>query len=64
MEFQKPKDAVAFHTALGFQLHFIDIFLEELAKIGGEDLKADVVNALVQPFINELARGEEELSNK
>ena len=42
------------------QARFVDIFLEELAKIGGEDLKSDVVNAMVQPFINELAKGEEE----
>ena len=59
--FQPPKvsSVRVFHTSLGFQLHFIDIFLEELAKIGGEDLPAETINTLIQPFINELARGDE-----
>ncbi len=49
-----------FHTSLGFQLHFVDIFLEELAKIGGEDLAAETIQTLIGPFVAELARGEDE----
>jgi len=30
-------------VALGFQLHFVDVFLEELAKIGGESLKSKAI---------------------
>ena len=51
-------------AALGFRLHFTDVFLEELAKIGGENLKSEVILALVEPFANELVQqnGDERLS--
>merc|ERR1719430_2450184 len=42
-------------AALGFQLHFTDIFLEELAKVGGEGLGEEVVEALVQPWVDLVA---------
>merc|ERR1719319_1679571 len=42
-------------AALGFQLHFTDIFLEELAKAGGEGLGEEVVEALVQPWLELVA---------
>ena len=42
-------------AALGFRLHFTDVFLEELAKIGGEKLQSEVILALIEPFANELA---------
>ena len=36
---------------LGFQMHLTDIFLEELAKVGGDELGQEVVNMYLQPFI-------------
>ena len=32
-------------------MHVTDIFLEELAKVGGEELEPKVVNTYLQPFI-------------
>merc|ERR1719350_1421657 len=43
------------NTSLGFQLHFTDVFLEEVAKVGGEDLPAKVVGRLVQPWVELVA---------
>merc|ERR1719430_1946529 len=43
------------NTSLGFQLHFTDVFLEEVAKVGGEDLPAKVVGKLVQPWVELVA---------
>merc|ERR1739838_181874 len=40
---------------MGLKLHVCDIFLEELAKIGGEKLENDVIIALLQPFFKVLA---------
>merc|ERR1711939_532567 len=40
---------------MGLKLHVCDIFLEELAKIGGEALESDVIIALLQPFMKVLA---------
>jgi hypothetical protein len=34
--------------------------LEELAKIGGEELPAETIQLLLTPFIAELARGDDE----
>merc|ERR1712045_84351 len=47
-------------ATLGFRLHFTDIFLEEVAKAGGEDLEGDIVLQLIQPFAKELAEGDDE----
>ena len=51
-------------AALGFRLHFTDVFLEELAKIGGENLKSEVILALVEPFASQLVdqNGDERLA--
>merc|ERR1719334_1306083 len=38
-------------SSLGFQLHFTDVFLEELAKVGGENLSSSVVETFIQPWI-------------
>jgi len=38
-------------TSLGFQMHVTDLFLEELAKVGGEDLEEDVILCYLQPFL-------------
>merc|ERR1712130_454646 len=43
------------NASLGFQLHFTDVFLEEVAKVGGEDLSAKVVGKLVQPWVELVA---------
>merc|ERR1711997_1155351 len=47
-------------ATLGFRLHFTDIFLEEVAKAGGEDLEGDIVLRLIEPFAKELAEGDDE----
>merc|ERR1712037_131640 len=43
------------NASLGFQLHFTDVFLEEVAKVGGEGLPAKVVGKLVQPWVELVA---------
>jgi len=43
------------NASLGFQLHFTDVFLEEVAKVGGEDLPSKVVGKLVQPWVELVA---------
>ena len=43
------------NASLGFQLHFTDVFLEEVAKVGGESLPAKVVGKLVQPWVELVA---------
>ena len=55
-----PSLRAGHRASLGFQLHFVDIFLEELAKIGGEDLPGETIQSLLTPFIAELARGDDE----
>merc|ERR1719400_905339 len=45
----------AANASLGFQLHFTDVFLEEVAKVGGESLPAKVVGKLVQPWVELVA---------
>merc|ERR1711933_403027 len=47
-------------ATLGFRLHFTDIFLEEVAKAGGEDLEGEIILKLIEPFSKELAEGEDE----
>merc|ERR1712168_904142 len=47
-------------ATLGFRLHFTDIFLEEVAKAGGEDLEGKIILKLIEPFAKELAEGEDE----
>merc|ERR1719219_1792527 len=47
-------------ATLGFRLHFTDVFLEEVAKAGGEDLNGDIILKLIQPFAKELAEGDDE----
>ena len=43
-----------------FQLHFTDMFLEELAKIGGEELPDGVIRSFLQPFIEEIKLGHDD----
>ena len=54
-------------TALGFQLHFTDVYLEELAKaaknsdsLSKERFTDETILRLLQPYVNELALGYEE----
>jgi len=37
-------------TSLGLQMHTTDVFMEELAKVGTEELDSQVINAYLQPF--------------
>ncbi len=48
--------------SLGFQLHFTDVYLEELAKAGGgEDeegsLDDQIIRVFLRPFVAQLRRG-------
>jgi len=47
-------------TSLAFQLHFTDIFLEEFAKVSGENLEYKILDKLLEPFVAVL-RGCEEM---
>merc|ERR1712141_433266 len=55
-------------TALGFQLHFTDVYLEELAKASEISktkseksiLSNDAIQAFLMPIVDELACGQEE----
>jgi hypothetical protein len=47
-------------AALGLQLHVTDVFLEELAKVGGEDLPHETVMVWIDPFIRVLKEGKEQ----
>lgn len=35
---------------LGLQMHVTDVYLEELAKVGGEDLEEGVLDIYLEPF--------------
>merc|ERR1711915_1035501 len=48
------------NTALGFQLHFTDIFLEELAKVGGESFDSKILNLFLEPFILAVKDGQDD----
>jgi len=48
------------HTSLGFQLHFTDVFLEELAKVGGEELDHQVLEIFLAPYIEVVKDGRDE----
>lgn len=52
------------NIALGFRLHFTDIYLEELAKIGGDDLTSKIILKLIEPFSKELSEGFDERLGK
>merc|ERR1719158_1186052 len=41
-------------STLAFQMHFTDIFLEELAKVGGEKLEQRILAKFVEPFLQAL----------
>ena len=38
-------------TSVDFQLHFTDVFLEELAKVAGQNLSTDILDIFLLPFI-------------
>jgi len=46
-------------TSLDFQLHFTDVFLEELAKVGGEKLDPQILEILLDPYVELVRTGEE-----
>lgn len=37
-------------NSMSLQLHVCDVFLEELAKVGGEDLSTEIINIYMEPF--------------
>ncbi|CAL8101143.1 unnamed protein product [Orchesella dallaii] len=45
---------------LGLQIHFTDIFMEELAKVGGPKLKFQKILKILAPFIYELGYNNDE----
>jgi len=46
-------------TSLGFQLHFTDVFLEEIAKVGGENLSPVVLEMFLEPYVEVVRAGED-----
>lgn len=42
---------------LGFQMHVVDVYLEELAKVAGPRITAPVLWAVVQPFARHIQNG-------
>ena len=46
-------------TSLGFQLHFTDVFLEELAKVGGEQLDPEVLEMFLDPYVEVVRVGDD-----
>ncbi|XP_015670231.1 ribosomal RNA processing protein 1 homolog B isoform X1 [Protobothrops mucrosquamatus] len=49
------------HAPIGIKLHFIDIYLEELAKVGAKELTADQNIKFIEPFCKILARTKDHL---
>jgi len=45
---------------LGFQIHIVNIFLEELAKVGGSTLESDKILRLLTPFVNEMVENDDQ----
>jgi len=43
-------------TNVDFQLHFTDVFLEELAKVAGQNLNTDLLQIILGPFIEVLRK--------
>ena len=43
-------------TNVDFQLHFTDVFLEELAKVAGQTLNTDLLQIILGPFIEVLRK--------
>jgi len=57
----KPASAISnLPCDLEFRLHFVDVFPEELAKMGGEQLQPEVIRTFLKPFVEELRSGREE----
>ena len=61
------RSSAATRPSLGFQLHFVDVFLEELAKVGGgegerEDgtLADENIRLFLVPFVSQLKDGKDE----
>jgi len=46
-------------TSLGFQLHFTDVFLEEIAKVGGEKLDPEVLEMFLEPYVEVVKAGDD-----
>ncbi|KAG8136469.1 hypothetical protein E2320_005047 [Naja naja] len=49
------------HAPIGIKLHFIDIYLEELAKVGAKQLTADQNIKFIEPFCKIIARTKDHL---
>lgn len=48
------------HEAIGLTMHFIDIYLDELAKIADGEISADNVVLLLKPFVRFLAKQDDQ----
>lgn len=48
------------HEAIGLTMHFIDIYLDELAKIADGEISADNVVLLLKPFVKFLAKQDDQ----
>lgn len=44
-------------TSFAFQLHFTDVFLEEIAKVGGEKLDPEVLEMFLEPYVEVVKAG-------
>ncbi|XP_063161352.1 ribosomal RNA processing protein 1 homolog B [Candoia aspera] len=49
------------HAPIGIKLHFIDIYLEELAKVGAKELTADQNIKFIEPFCKIIAKTKDHL---
>uniref|UniRef100_A0A2D4PCR1 Uncharacterized protein n=1 Tax=Micrurus surinamensis TaxID=129470 RepID=A0A2D4PCR1_MICSU len=49
------------HAPIGIKLHFIDIYLEELATVGAKELTADQNIKFIEPFCKIIARTKDHL---
>ncbi|CAG0892335.1 unnamed protein product [Cyprideis torosa] len=53
----KPEPAHLTKIPLGLKLHVVDVFLEEMAKVGGEELAFEVTSQFLEPFLTVLVEG-------
>jgi ribosomal RNA-processing protein 1 len=57
---RKSKAPEPLKAPLGFQIHIVDIFLEELAKVGGDTLESEKILKVLSPFVNEMVENDDQ----